>query len=152
MRGLRFLVLASLFVAGCSGGGSSSDGVVFEGTVTERGAGHSVQPMIVAKHTAGQQIEDVKVCVLGECSLTDGMGQWGVQVSGFTGGDVSISLDGHGISASVKASIPATARTVTLELDHDGNSVTIAKMMIDGVDHTGHTSDHDHSTHDHSAM
>jgi hypothetical protein len=147
MRGLRFMALMALFITGCNGGGGSdSDGVVFEGTLTERGGTHAMQEMVIAKHSAGQQLEEVKVCILGECSLTDGMGQWGVQVSGFTGGDIAISVVGHGIDTSVVANVPASARTVTLELDHNGNVVSVAKMTIDGVDHTGHTSEHDHST------
>ena len=145
MRNIWSGVVLALLVCGCNGGGSDSGGVVFEGTLTERGEGHAAEALLVAKHSAGQRIEGVKVCVVGECSVTDGMGQWGVHLSEFPGGDVSVSADGHGISASVVANVPATAGTVTLDLDHSGNSLTIAKMLIDGQDHTGHTSEHDHS-------
>jgi hypothetical protein len=136
-------LFASLLISMCAacGGGGSSDGTVFQGTVTERGAGHSAMA-IAPKHSAGQRIEGVKVCVLGECSITDGNGQWGVNVSNFTGGDLAIVLDGHGISASVSTNIPASARDVEVELDHTGDEVTIARLLIDGDDHTGHSHDH----------
>lgn len=138
------ILLAALVTtafAACGGGGGSSDGTVFQGTVTERGAGHSTMK-IVAKHSSGQRIGDVKVCVLGECSITDSEGQWGVNIQNFAGGDVAIILDGHGISASVATNIPASAREVEADLDHTGNEVTIAKLVIDGEDHTGHSHDH----------
>jgi hypothetical protein len=97
---------------------------------------------IVPKHSAGQRIGDVKVCVLGECSITDSEGQWGVNVSDFTGGDVAVVLDGHGISATVSTNIPASAKEVQMDLDHKGDEVTISKLLIDGEDHTGHSHDH----------
>lgn len=136
-------VILAVFVSTlmACGGGGSSDGTVFQGTVTEQGAGHAAMT-IVPKHSAGQAIGDVKVCVLGECSITDGEGQWGVNVSNFLGGDVAIVLDGHGISATVSTNIPASAREVQMDLDHKGNDVTIAKLVIDGEDHTGHPHDH----------
>jgi hypothetical protein len=96
----------------------------------------------VPKHSAGQRVGDVKVCVLGECSITDSEGQWGVNVSNFKGGDVAIVLDGHGISASVLTNIPDSAREVQMDLDHEGKEVTIAKLVIDGEDHTEHSHDH----------
>jgi len=137
------LLVTSLLVSLCAacGGGGSSDGTVFQGTVTEQGAGHAAMT-IVPKHSAGQRIGDVKVCVLGECSITDSEGQWGVNVSNFTGGDVAVVLDGHGISATVSTNIPASAKEVQMDLDHKGEEVTISKLLIDGEDHTGHSHDH----------
>jgi hypothetical protein len=140
MRVITSFFCLAVFLSAC-GGGSDSDGVVFQGTVTERGSGHSAATE-AAKHSAGQRIGDVKVCVLGECSITDDQGQWGVNVTNFAGGDLSVVLDGHGISASVSTNIPASAKDVQMDLDHAGNTVTIAKLMIDGEDHTGHTHDH----------
>lgn len=141
MRILRIVAALILTLCSACGGGSSSDGTVFQGTVTEQGSGHSASA-IVLKHSAGERIGEVKVCVLGECSITDSEGQWGVNVSNFTGGDVAIVLDGHGIAASVSANIPASAREVQIDLDHDGNAVTISSLLIDGEDHTGHSHDH----------
>lgn len=142
-------VLAATALSACGGGGSSSDGVVFQGTLTERGEGHSSAVEASLKHSAGERIGEVKVCVQGECSITDDNGQWGVQVSEFSGGDVAVTLDGHGITASVTTNIPSTAREVEIDIDHAGNEVSIAKLLIDGEDHTGH--DHDHNDgHSHS--
>jgi hypothetical protein len=149
---MRGLTLASIFLVslcmGC-GGGSGSDGVVFQGTLTERGTGHSSSSQAALKHSAGQRIGDVKVCVLGACSITDDMGQWGVNVGAFEGGDVAVIAEGHGINSSVSAHVPAGAKDVELELDHSKNKLSIAKMLVDGEDHTDH-SGHDHSSHDHA--
>jgi hypothetical protein len=144
MRAVVVSLCFAFSLTACGGGGSDSDGVVFQGTLTQQGAGHSAEASN-AKHSSGQRIGDVKVCILGECSITDDMGQWGVNVSNFTGGDVSVVLDGHGISSSVVANLPSTAKDVEMDLDHANNVVTIAKLMIDGEDHTGH--DHDHNSH-----
>jgi hypothetical protein len=144
MRAFLSSLCIALTFSACSGGGSDSDGVVFQGAVTERGSGHSAEA-VIAKHSAGQRIGDVKVCILGECSITDDMGQWGVNVSDFTGGDISVVLEGHGISSSVVANLPSTAKDIEMDLDHANNVVSIAKLMIDGEDHTGH--DHDHNSH-----
>jgi hypothetical protein len=149
---MRSLTLASIFLAslciGC-GGGSSSDGVVFQGTLIERGTGHSSGAQATLKHSAGEGIGEVKICVLGECSITDDKGQWGVNVGAFEGGDVSIVAEGHGIKASVSTHVPASATDVEIELDHSKNRLSIAKMLVDGEDHTDH-SGHDHSSHDHA--
>ncbi len=132
--------LISIFCVACGGGGSS-DGTVFQGTLTEQGTGHSASAMVL-RHSAGQRIGEVKVCILGECSITDSEGQWGVNVANFPGGDVAIVVEGHGISSSVSTDIPASARDVEVDLDHNGTEVTISKLVIDGEDHTGHSHDH----------
>jgi hypothetical protein len=149
---MRSLTIGSLLLAtvclGC-GGGSGSDGVVFQGTLTERGTGHSKSVQVAAKHSSGQRIGEVKVCVLGACSITDDMGQWGVNVGEFAGGDVALVLEGHGINASVSAHIPADTKEVEIDIDHAGNKLSVAKLLVDGEDHTDH-SGHDHSEHDHA--
>jgi len=150
---MRSLTRASIFLVsvciGC-GGGSGSDGVVFQGTLTERGVGHSQSAQLASKHSSGERIGEVKVCVLGACSITDDMGQWGVNVGAFTGGDVALVLEGHGINGSVSTHIPAEAKEVEIDLDHAKNTISIAKLLVDGKDHTDH-SGHDHSDHDHSS-
>jgi hypothetical protein len=77
----------------------------------------------------------VKVCVLDECSITDDLGQWGVNIENFPGVDITFALDGHGISTAVSTSVPVSAKDIEMDLDHAGNRVTIAKFMIDGGDH-----------------
>ncbi len=134
------IVLVSFSLIACGGGGSS-DGTVIQGTLTERGMGHSKATMHT-KHSAGQRIGDVKICILDECSITDDLGQWGINIGNFSGGDIAIVLDGHGISTSVSTNVPSTAKDIEINLDHAGNQVTIAKLVIDGEDHTGHSHDH----------
>ena len=143
---MRSLLIAfSLIVCstGCNGGGGSSDGTIVQGVLTERGTGHASADEPSSKHSAGQQIEEVKVCVRSECSITDGAGQWGVNLDNFTGGEVEILVDGHGINSSTKVSLPPTAKEVELNLAHNKNTIAVEKLIIDGEDHTGH--DHSHS-------
>jgi hypothetical protein len=70
---------------------------------------------------------------MSECSITDDLGQWGVNVENFTGGTVTITADGHGISSSVSYDFPAYPKEITLELDHNRNQLTIASGLIDGA-------------------
>ncbi len=145
---MRSLVVSALtgmsvVLSACGGGGSTSDGVIFEGTLTQTGIGHSSAATVVSKHAPGLRIENVKICILGECSITDSMGQWGVQVSEFMGGKVAVTVNGHGIDSSVTADIPASAKDVTMALGRDGNTITVTGLLIDGEDHTGHNHHHE---------
>jgi hypothetical protein len=141
---MRKIVSSLFLLAFCGacggGGGSSSEGTVLQGTLIERGNGHASASV---KHSAGQSLEDVKVCVMTECSITDGQGQWGVNIDNFTGGDITVTVDGHGIDAQTSISLPPTARDVELNLAHNANAITVEKLVIDGEDHSGH--DHSHS-------
>jgi len=142
---MRSLVIAFSFIVcstGCNGGGGSSEGTIVQGVLTERGVGHASSDLPSPKHSAGQQIEEVKICVRGECSITDGAGQWGVNLENFTGGDVEILVDGHGIDSSTSVSLPPTAKEVEIDLAHSKNTIAVEKLIIDGEDHTGH--DHSH--------
>jgi len=141
---MRFpvLLLSLVFSLSACGGGSSSDGVVFQGTLTKRGESHSAEEIAQAKHSSGQRIGEVKICILGECSITDDEGQWGVNVDKFTGGDVTVLVEGHGINSSVVTNIPDSPRDIMMDLEHSKNVISIAKLVIDGEDHTGHTHDH----------
>lgn len=141
MRSLFITLTLSLVLSACGGGGASSSGTVFEGTLTQAGAGQKTQPLAL-KHAVGARIENVKICILGECSITDGEGRWGVNIENFAGGDIVATIDGHGIATTASASIPSTAKDVVMELERDGNVVTIEKLFIDGEDHSAH--DHDH--------
>jgi hypothetical protein len=144
MRSILVSVLACLASAAtaCGGGGSSADGVIFEGTLTQTGLGHSSAATVATKHAPGVRIENVKICILGECSLTDSIGQWGLQVPDFGDGDVAITVNGHGIDSAVSVDIPASAKEVTIALGRDSNTITVTRLIIDGEDHSGH--DHDH--------
>ena len=140
---VAFSIFAIFFASAC-GGGSGSDGVVFQGTLTERGGGHS-SDKIALKHSAGQRIGDVKVCILGECSITDEQGQWGVNVGEFAGGGVTIVLEGHGINTSAVTEIHSGARDIYMDLNHARGVVSITNLTIDGEDHTGHQHEDEHS-------
>ena len=72
------------------------------------------------------------MCILGECSITDGLGQWGLNIEDFPGGDIPVVVEGHGIDASVNVSLPASAREVEMDLGHDGNVITVESLLIDG--------------------
>lgn len=141
------LVALTASCVACGGGGGSSDGTVIQGTLVERGGGHASAQAATLKHSAGEAIEEVRVCVLSTCSITDGQGQWGVNIDNFPGGDLTITVDGHGIDSQTEVSLPMTAKDVEVDLGHKSNTITVEKLMIDGEDHTGH--DHDHS-HNHS--
>jgi hypothetical protein len=139
------LLLTLTTLTACGGGGSGSSGTVIEGTLTQKGSvvhSEKTANIVNAKHSDGERIGDVKVCILNECSITDDNGQWGVNVNDFTGGDLPITLDGHGINASTKISLPASAKDVSVDLGRNANNITVEKLMIDGEDHTGH--DHSH--------
>lgn len=123
-----------LFLTACGGGGGSSDsGMLIEGTLIEAGgAGHSNG--IILKHSTGQPIENVEVCALGECSLTDDLGQWGFVVSDeFNGGDVLFDINGHGIATETVVEIPSGASEVFLDFKHvEGGEVKADHITVDG--------------------
>lgn len=128
---LFFVSLLALCSA-CGGGGGSSDGTIIQGTLTERGVGHLFAEGVSLKHSASEPLEDVKVCILNECSITDGLGQWGLNIENFPGGDISVLVDGHGINASVAVSLPVSARDVEMSLGHNANVITVETLVIDG--------------------
>lgn len=144
-----FVSLIACFALGC-GGGSGSDGVVFQGTLTERGVGHAVMNLSF-KHLAGERISDVKICILGECSITDEQGQWGVNVGEFSGGQITIVLDGHGINSSVTTDIDEGAKEVSMDLNHNKGVVTVSNLTIDGHNHSEHDHSEDGHGHDHAS-
>ena len=127
-------IAGSIILNACGGGGSSSDGTVFQGTLTEQGTGHLTDKLLTVKHSAGQRISDVKICILNQCSITDDLGQWGVNVPKLNDEALTITVEGHGISTSLQVDIPTTARDVIIDLDHKGEKVTFSKLIIDGED------------------
>ena len=144
MRKALTLFLTLTALSACSGGGSSDSGMLIEGSLTEAGgASHSriVQP----KHSAGQRIENVEICALGECSVTDGEGQWGfVAGEGFAGGAVLFTIEGHGIDTSTVVNIPAGANDIFLDLAHlPGGVVHAQHITVDGVTQHNEVEGHD---------
>jgi hypothetical protein len=126
-------------LSGCSGdGGGDSDGVVFEGTLTQ---GESVahDSRIKPKHSAGEKIGEVTVCALGSCSETDSNGQWGFLVEGdFSGGDVAFSFDGHGIATTTIVEVPAGAKNVEIDFLNEGGTIHTHEFLVDGAPHEDH--------------
>ena len=132
------LLLTLTTLTACGGGGSGSSGTVIEGTLTQKGSvvhSEKTANIVNAKHSDGERIGDVKICILNECSITDDNGQWGVNINDFAGGDLTIILDGHGINASTQISLPATAKDVSVDLGRDANKITVEKLIVDGQDY-----------------
>ncbi len=144
IRKTTVALIIGTFCAACNGGGGGPDGTIIQGTLTQSGYGHTDNGATMsAKHAPGERIEDVKICILDQCSITDGAGQWGLNLENFVGGEVAITIDGHGIDSQATVSLPASALDVYIDLGRDGNVITIDKLLIDGEDHSGH--DHGHS-------
>lgn len=129
-----------LLLSSACGGGSSGGSLVIEGTLIQGSAashGRSINSSVA--HTAGQTIESVRICALGQCSTTDANGAWGFATD-FEGGAVNFTLDGHGILAETAVDIPADSQDVFIEFENQGgNHVLAHTVTIDGEE------DHDHS-------
>lgn len=133
-----FLTIFVVGASACGGGGGSDDsGVLLEGTLTEDGgAGHD--KAFNFRHSSGQRIGNVQICGLGECSTTDDEGQWGFVLPGeFTGGDVELSVIGHGISSSAVVNVPAGSTEMFLGLRHVEGGIIEVDTEEHGEDHHG---------------
>jgi hypothetical protein len=127
-----FVSICSALMVGC-GGSSSNDGMVFQGQLTQGGA--VAHAAAAEKHGAGQNIENVEICALSECSTTDADGNWGFVVSdSFIGGSVEFSINGHGIQTSASIDVPEGTQDVFVHFENRGkNGVMVHHLMIDGV-------------------
>ena len=174
---MRIIVVGgALVLAGCdgdakistSGGGS---GAVIQGSLTEGGGtnngsgsgggvvtagsgvitGRNVVPSVM--HSAGEPLEKVQVCVLGQCSTTDGLGQWGMAApDSFAGGDALFTVNGHGIDSSLVVTLPIGASDIVVTLVHQpGAGVSASRVTADGEDTATGADDaeHDHGSHEH---
>jgi hypothetical protein len=127
------ITLTAVVLTAC-GGSSGNDGIVFQGELTQGGvAAHSMS--LSAKHGAGEKIEMVEICALGECSTTDDGGNWGfVAPEVFTGGAVEFSIKGHGIDTLVSLTVPEGAQDVFVHFERgEGSSVKVHHLVVDGV-------------------
>lgn len=140
-------IALALVVAGCGGSSSSSEGgVLLEGTLTE-GSGATHGARLVLRHAAGQRIEDVQICALGRCSVTDDDGQWGFYVNQASYGITGFAVTGHGIDAGFEADLTGVTSEGVFDLEHvEGGQIKIARMWLDGELHGSH-SDHSHDDH-----
>lgn len=126
----HFLILSLIagFVS-CSGG--SSSGTLITGNLTQSGAvNHSF------RHDAGEKIEDVEICALGQCSTTDSEGQWGFEVDTRNVKEATFSIKGHGIDTTTNVEIESGANQIEIEFKHDDGKVEAHSVVADGHEHT----------------
>jgi hypothetical protein len=149
MRKVRtFLAVLSFSfsLTACGGGSSGSSGTLIEGTLTEAGGAAAAESRsLMLRHSSGQRIEDVQICALGECSTTDGEGQWAL-VTGdvFAGGEVLFTVKGHGIDTTAVVAIPNSAREVFVDFQHvEGGAIEAQHVTVDGE--TSHHEDDEHA-------
>jgi hypothetical protein len=144
------LTLACLLIVGCGGGGGgdSLEGapnpkeIIFYGTLTEKGSGHSTDLAesalnLSAKHSSGERLEGVRVCIYDTCSVTDINGRWGLNLSDLNTDLVTITVKGHGIDSQVQLEVDPGAEDVNVDLAHNSNSITVESLVVDGVSVTG---------------
>lgn len=105
-------------------------------------SGHSTSGLEL-RHSAGQNIDGVTICLLGECSVTDATGEWGVNVPEIPAGDILLTAKGHGIDSSLVINVPGGAADVTVVLGNSSEGISLTSLIVDGVDHTDH--DHNHA-------
>ena len=152
MKKIIILLIMTLLTA-CGGGSSSVSGIVIEGELEQGEA--AVPHTAITRHAAGEKIGEVKICALGECSLTDDGGQFGFMApADFKSGQVLFIINGHGIDTSTLINIPPAQSDVFLHLMRSGNNITVHHMMVDGKrveheesEHEGHS---DSGSHTHS--
>lgn len=139
-----FVALSCLVLASCggSGGGDSESGTVFEGVLIQgEGVVHAERDVVAqVSHGAGEFLENIEVCALGECSKTDANGRWGfATASRFAGGEVLFSIVGHGIDTTVVLDVPSGAENVVVELEnHGAEGVHAHSVLVDGVEAPQH--------------
>jgi hypothetical protein len=102
------------------------------------------------RHGENEGIEEVTVCALEQCSVTDGQGQFGFQLDeSFAGGDVLFTLRGHGIDDSLVVKLPAGADEVEVHFENDSNNKVKLHHMTVLDDDSSEDDSHEHSG-DHS--
>jgi len=136
IRLVALVIALAMVVAGCGSSSSSSEGgVLLEGTLTE-GGGATHGSRLVLRHDVGQRIENVQICALGRCSITDDDGQWGFYVNQDSYGVTGFTVNGHGIDAGFEADLTGVAGEAVFDLEHvEGGAVKIARMWLDGIEH-----------------
>jgi hypothetical protein len=144
------LLLTSLtFTFGCGSSSSSSD-TVFEGTLTQ---GDEAGERSVASHGANDNIGEVNICALGQCSITDDQGQWGFSIGErFPGGVVTFSFKGHGMSAQTDVQIPEGSRDVYIHFENQNDKVAVHHMTVneERVEAEGHDDEGGEHAHEES--
>mgnify|MGYP006905785743 CR=1 FL=1 len=151
---LIFMILSLGTFGGCGGGSSSGGDLLIEGRISEGGGddhksldGHSI-----LKHGAGENIEEVKICALGKCSVSDSLGQWGFGVDkSHLSKDVLFTINGHGINTATAVKLPDSAKEVFIHFEHHNGKVIVHHMEVNGERaHESNHGDHSHVGHSHS--
>jgi len=145
MNSKSILLFAGILLSACGGSdGDGADSKVFEGQLTQGSAVDHAARLV--KHGENEPIEDVKICALGRCSTTDGQGMFGFSApENFKGGEVLVSVDGHGILAETVVNIPNSGKNIFIHLESSTKTeVHLHHLMVDGtevdsgeVDHHG---------------
>lgn len=136
------LGIASLIGCGGSSDGSSNGGIIFEGQLIE-GVGVADERAVAQyRHGKDEPIEDVEICALGECSITDGTGNFGFRASEtFISGPALFTVKGHYTDASIVVDIPKGAQEVFVHLARiNEGQVELHHLEVNGE----RVSDHDH--------
>ena len=135
------LIFFTLTACGGGGGSSDSDGLVLEGTLIQGEA--ITHGRFLPKHSSGEPIDEVEVCALGACSVTDATGHWGFFVPGESGGEeIEITVRGHEIDSSVIVAIPADTEVAILDLMHEAGVIVASHLEFDGVHSESTSADH----------
>jgi hypothetical protein len=146
-----FNLSLTVLLVSCGGSNSTEDGILLEGTLTQGAPLEDSFRILNLRHSAGEKIDEVEICALGECSTTDDEGQWGfVANPEFTGGEVEFIITGHNIATTTIINIPLNSKEIVLDLNHLNNKVTVATMYTNGNQINSPKEDHDHSEDHHS--
>ncbi len=92
-------------------------------------------------HGAGEFLENIEICAVGECSKTDANGRWGfASEATFAGGDIAFTIKGHGIDTTTIITVPSGADNVEIEFENHGTEgVHAHSVVVDGVETAQHS-------------
>ena len=123
------VVIPVAFLSGC-GGSSSDSGVSFSGLLTQGATEDQT-----LRHSENENIENVEICALGQCSTTDSAGLWGfVADNSFTGGTILFTIKGHDIDDLISVTIPTGANEVDIHFENRSeNKIELHHLIVDGV-------------------
>ncbi len=147
-------LMTILALAACGGSSSSDSGILLEGTL-DQGSTETHSKNLNLRHSAGEHLENIEVCALGKCSITDGEGQWGFVTSASTlAGEVLFTFKGHGIDTATAVAINSTGADVSIAFINEGGTVVAKEVMVTADSatevHEPATDEHDHSEHEHT--
>jgi hypothetical protein len=127
-----FALTVCTLVSAC-GGSSSSSGVILEGQITQGAEETHANNALLNRHGENEPIQDVEVCALGVCALTDSEGQFGMELpEDFEGGELVLSAKGHGIDSQTALHLDSTANDVFVHLQNQDGNLMIHHLMING--------------------